>query len=737
MNNINGSKSYSKSSPINGSGHEQPGAGTPWGAAGCPLVPRPYRRSHGGVEAPASLKRLAQDDNLLLGDLDRNFLERVAQPTLVGAARKRLGECLTALPVPLTDVAIPAGFPLQLLSDLPFRSRTRNAVDRFVRSNQPGRLQRPLLVSEVMEWPAVGPKTLIDLLCVIESTELAPAETRPYMPKPVEHLMVPATFREIPILAGIAAWARSESKAETLGDALDLLKEKVTTLEEWDSLAKVRLQDLSVAPPDPFQVLERWVAKLSDREARIFRFRQGPLEERRPTLKETADLVGLTHQRVRQIEQSLMNRLINFCDTIPGRPISHQVDSIQRRLGVAAPQVLVKSALESPPNTPDYSRVFLTLAGPYLRDGSWWKHKATAADDPTLAILDRADRFGRIDYQSARRSLARWGMREDLMDLWLTRNNRCRLLRGQMVRWRGPITDKCALALDDHQRPMTVDEMLEYLEIKRSPRSTGNVLSRDGRFVRTSMNHWALSEWDYPEYQGIAASMKSILEEKGSMLLDDLAEQMYETFGARETSVRSYARAAAFVLEKGRIRMRSPDEKYVYPAESPRNTRGVFILGRERVGLLIKINHDLIRGSGRRLGTPAAKALGVKPNDSLRFESADGNHISITFPDTRMDGPALGSGRPFALAGQGEIEDFLLLILDRSDMSLVARVIHQDDLVPGWALVERLTGIEPGSGMAGLAKALKCEPTQVKSVLYRRGDWTVARAIPGADKGTS
>ena len=90
MNNINGSKSYSKPPSINGSGHEQPGAGTPWGAAGCPLVPRPYRRSHGGVEAPASLKRLAQDDNLLLGDLDRNFLERVAQPTLVGVARKRL-----------------------------------------------------------------------------------------------------------------------------------------------------------------------------------------------------------------------------------------------------------------------------------------------------------------------------------------------------------------------------------------------------------------------------------------------------------------------------------------------------------------------------------------------------------------------------------------------------------------------------------------------------------------------
>ena len=148
------------------------------------------------------------------------------------------------------------------------------------------------------------------------------------------------------------------------------------------------------------------------------------------------------------------------------------------------------------------------------------------------------------------------------------------------------------------------------------------------------------------------------------------------------------------------------------------------------------IRRSLIRGSGRRLGTAAAKALGVKPNDSLRFESADGNHISITFPDTRMDGPVLGSGRRFALAGQGEYEDHLLLVLDRSDLSLVARVIHRDDLVPGWAMVERLTGIDQGSGMAGLAQALKCEPTQVKSVLYRRGDWSVAQAIPPPGRDT-
>ena len=62
--------------------------------------------------------------------------------------------------------------------------------------------------------------------------------------------------------------------------------------------------------------------------------------------------------------------------------------------------------------------------------------------------------------------------------------------------------------------------------------------------------------------------MKSILEERGPMLLNDLAEQMHETFGTKVGSVRSYARAAAFVVEKGWIRMRLPHEEYVYPSES-------------------------------------------------------------------------------------------------------------------------------------------------------------------------
>ena len=82
----------------------------------------------------------------------------------------------------------------------------------------------------------------------------------------------------------------------------------------------------------------------------------------------------------------------------------------------------------------------------------------------------------------------------------------------------------------------------------------------------------------------------------------------------------------------------------------------------------------------------------------------------MTFPDTSIFGPALGSTRALVEAADGGPGDFMNLVLDRSSMSVSVTVTHIDKHDHGWELVARLTGIDPTSGRAGLAATLSCEP---------------------------
>ena len=146
---------------------------------------------------------------------------------------------------------------------------------------------------------------------------------------------------------------------------------------------------------------------------------------------------------------------------------------------------------------------------------------------------------------------------------------------------------------------MTAEQMLENAGLVRSIRSVPNALAADERFVRTSHKEWALAEWDCPEYKGIAETIRSRLADRGPMQVSDVARHMQDTFGTIESSSRAYCHAPAFVDEGGWIRLRRPDEPYVYSAESFQTSRGVFLLAPGRIGTLFKIDRDTIRGSGR------------------------------------------------------------------------------------------------------------------------------------------
>ena len=709
-----------------------------WGSAGCPIAPRAYRTSYRGKGAPALLKDLAGDPALTVGDLHRGLWDRLPQRTLPKKVRQAIGHELGRLNPPAGMVALPAGVPLAWVAELPLRTRTCNAVARLIGARGGGRLAEALSIEDVMAWPQAGVGTLLDLLCVLESAEL-------------DDLRGLTVFREPPAadagayeqrrtwmtpgqrcLYDLASWALSETGAVTLGEALSLLGDMEAAPSEWANLTELLLRDLTDFPPHPYDYLESWASRLPDRKRLIFERRLAFPRGDKATLQELGDELGITKERVRQLNKIILEGLLEFVASDAGRPISWRLDTIRRMVNTIAPADRVEKLLAPPEGSRDYSDLFLRLAGPYSCTDGWLILEFALAADPTPSILDMADELGRIDMTAAGEVLRQWGLEDQFHLAWLTRRDQTIIFKGQLVRKQGALAEKLSLVLDDLGSPSTAEKIAAIIRdevgLDRSINTIKNALLSDDRFVRATRSKWALTSWGFPEYTGIASLIRRLLEETGPMLVEDVAERLASDFETKRSSARIYCEVPAFVVEEGRVRLRREGEAYVYPNSKP--GAGVFVLGEERLGLLFRIDRDVLRGSGRLLGPAAGAILGVAPNDRLVFRDPNGLSLAVAFPDMALNGPSLGSQRRLAEAAGAELDDYLNLVFDRDDMSVAVTVTRLEDHEPGWPLAARLTGIDRDAGLDGLASALQCDPEDVESALRDRGDHTVADALP-------
>ena len=97
------------------------------------------------------------------------------------------------------------------------------------------------------------------------------------------------------------------------------------------------------------------------------------------------------------------------------------------------------------------------------------------------------------------------------------------------------------------------------------------------------------------------------------------------------------------------------------------------------------MDENTLRGSGTMLAEAAGAILGVQVNDYLTFSDEYGDQISITFPETSIIGPSLGSVRSTAIRLGAKIGDYLTLVLDKSDMSFKAELIDPSNCGRGWS----------------------------------------------------
>ena len=522
----------------------------------------------------------------------------------------------------------------------------------------------------------------------------------------------------------------AETGASTIGDAISYVVNGAVDVEEWQEYAQLELHLFSEPPRHPYEIIDEWIGRLPAREKRIFDFRIAGMEGGL-TLQELADEFGITRERVRQIGSRLQRRFSEFVETPEGRPIRWRLRSLRKRIGVAIPESHLVSLLSTVDGDTRYGSLLLRFAGPYEHDSGWRVLASEVGEDPTTEVKETADEYGRIDRDHAAGLLKRWGLESSLHEGWLTRDGSIRGINGKLVRWKGSISERLTFALADVGKPATVETLMAHIREERTRNSAVNALSADPRIVRASRTEWALASWGLPVYLGIAQSIRQLLEKHGKPIhVKEVVERMYLDFGIVESSTRAYCNAAMFVTENGWMRMRRDGEPYSYTRHSPAKSAGVFCLGPSKVALLIEVDQNVLRGSGRNLPSGVGYLLNVAVGDHLVFGGPARQTVTITFPETSFLGPSLGSTRSLAEHVGAHAGDNMTIIFDRSDMSVEARATPKKHVKRSWDFVARLSGIQPGTGLSGLAKSLGCEPDAVLERLRERKDHVILDVLP-------
>ena len=732
----------------NGMAYGPPTSAYPYGTNGCPLAPPLYRSELGKTELPNGLCAAFGDSRLTVADLGLEAWQMLDAHELSPESRQELSAFLYQLPVPEQKVAIPGGVPISWLFALPTNPRLRNALLRHFRDkNRNEILHAPISCEEFLNIRGCGNAALIEMLCVLESVELGivPEQIR-QQKTPRLKVMSEAQFeaaiqeatrralRASDVLGGhlqeLAAWALSETDSKTVGEAISSAANSRISAASWREVTGIELTELAEIPTHPYDIIEAWVSDLPEREGYIFRKRVAQIGGSY-TLQQLADDLGVTRERVRQLEKRVLSKFTSFTRTAAASPIKWRSETIKQMVGTAAPLGQAVRVLRPDNGQTDYRSVLLRLAGPYVITGDWVVLRSDVDNDPTGKLCEMADEIGFIDQDLVERELTRWGIDPAYHREWLTRTGRIREFNGRLARWEGSIGDKLIIGLADLGHPATLDTLLDHVQEDRTKGSAFNALSGDHRVVRVNRTEWALASWGLPEYSSIALSVRNLVSESGGPVhIGEVITRIQNTFGAAESSIRAYCYAPMFIVESGWVSLRHDLGTFKYPSASPRTARGVFALGTGRVSLLLEVSEDLLRGSGRSIPLVVGATLQVPINQELTFSNESGVSITVTHSETSFQGPAMGSVRSLAESVGATLGQYLTVTLDRCDMSVTGMATSLGGHPPSWQLVARLTGIETSSGMKGLASALDCHVGEVRASLRSRGDDAVAQAIP-------
>ncbi len=722
-----------------GNHYGAPGFASKWGTPGCPVLPNKIRERFEKLPLPAEFEEIF-GSRLKFGSLDREFIRRFAENGLPHRARSAIRRLIYDLTLDDNMTAIPAGVPLLWLEALPVSTRTMNAVRRvFQETGLDGSSVSPVSASQFLNIESIGPMCLIEVACVIESARSAhfkqPATAGQIQASIVyENEMIAERNKNLSIVAHqihqLSAWAISETDAVTLEDAIAILMEKSPHSEIWNHIGSTVLDDLAGPVLHPYGVLDRWLATLDDRIRRVYFSRTSSFEPQ-PTLESVGAEMGVTRERVRQIEYKFHQLLAKFLKTAAAKVIVWRAETIRESIGVASPVSLVEPFLAAPPQCNEHRKIILDLAGPYQLSGDWYVLKSAVLADPAPAIVQKSINDGNLDWPAATAKLTEWGLDEKFHANWLAQDRRFEFIDGQLEYVGISIADRLHAELKVIGRPSTIDELMSRTDGDRKTSTARNAINADPRFIRVDRQRWALATWEMAEYKNVVDLVQDILErESGPVLLSEIEDELLAKFNVPNNTTFLTCRTPKFIQHGKYVSIRTAnDSPYSLKVESIDREVGVFMLGKHRVSYLAEVSKETLRGSGLRFPISAGAILEVRLNSEAAYTDQFGNQSVLRFADTSTMGPTLGSIRKTAKDLSAEIGDCLCLILDKSDMSMTAILTKASDLSKSWETVSRLTGISSPATPEKLASAMLCEVSELKRRLAHRGDNRVLDCI--------
>jgi DNA-binding phage protein len=299
-----------------------------------------------------------------------------------------------------------------------------------------------------------------------------------------------------------------------------------------------------------------------EREQEIISRRFG-LFERKETLEQIGEMLGITRERVRQLEKSVITRLSGMAEqgSIPDlKDFQIKLLELLKDKGDVARVSLITSQLTDEPNREEQSRVaFLSQLCPEItvinEDDNFYNSLGVKASNDEQALKSRVeeliDTIKKIGEPKTIVQIAKSAGITDSKEAealastskqLATLNGRWGLVKWPMVNPKN-IRDKIYVILKENGKHMHFNEISESIkgsDFKRKDVTTQaihNELIKDKRFVLIGRGIYALKEWGY-EKGTVADIITEVLQEAGEPLhRDEIVKRVLKSRFVKETTI--------------------------------------------------------------------------------------------------------------------------------------------------------------------------------------------------------
>jgi hypothetical protein len=298
-----------------------------------------------------------------------------------------------------------------------------------------------------------------------------------------------------------------------------------------------------------------------EREREIISRRFG-LFDRRETLEQIGELLGITRERVRQLEKAVITRLKAAAD----RDLPH-IDRVEKALsnhleqmGKVARVSDVSARLTKNNSKTDQARVaFLASLSPNIAvidDNDHFFHSiGLAAEHTEKSIRDHVNRIieaiSKIGEPTDIKNIAKQVGNNDVKHTEAlasisksiaSLNGRWGLVKWPMVNPKN-IRDKIYVILHDNKKPMHFNEIAAAIKdsnLKRKDVTTQaihNELIKDPRFVLIGRGIYALKEWGYQKGTVADVIAEVLRKEGGPLHRDEIVRRVLKSRQVKETTI--------------------------------------------------------------------------------------------------------------------------------------------------------------------------------------------------------